>query len=345
MLWLLLIVVAIMLGNLTGFTRNTSILDGTSTPYRVSITTSNFRISQLSASADDLSNSQRVLFHLQNGTSLWYGISVTSTPAGIVPVAATPSDIVSSTFSSSFALLPPAQVLPSDQWNGVYHFQTLQLGISFSGPGQQFQLTLSPTEPHAVTLDVITLLLHLLGLHSEGTQIGLLENGQLANIFATTSGMKEFETLVQDYSQILTSAANTTQTLASAYACALDISNLLSDNSEQAALADLLWHIQGKAVSRDNILHTITSFSQSQFGLAVEGFIKGQAATFAPLLASTDSPTVQLQTISNIVTSPTPANSPTFSATATLSKRPVTPTPTTHSTPTKTPVITSTPTK
>ena len=347
-LWLLLIVVAIMLGNLPGFTRNTSILDGTSTPYRVSITTSNFRISQLSASADDVSNPQRVLFHLQNGTALWYGISVTSTPAGIVPIAATPSDIVSSTFSSSFALLPPAQVLPSDQWNGVYHFQMLQLDISFSGPGQQFQLTLSPTEPHAVTLDVITLLLHLLGLHSEGTQIGLLENGQLANIFTMTSRMKDFETLVQDYSQILTSGADATQTaqtLASAYACALDISNLLSDNSEQATLADLLWHIQGKAVSRDSILQTITSFSQSQFGLAVEGFIKGQAATFAPTLTSGDSPTVQLQTISNIIISPTSASSPTRIATSTPTKRPTATTPTSPLTPTRTPVITSTPTK
>ncbi|HCI79322.1 MAG TPA: hypothetical protein DHW02_06505, partial [Ktedonobacter sp.] len=104
----------------------------------------------------------------------------------------------------------------------------------------------------------------------------------------------------------------------------------------------------GKAVSRDSILHTITSFSQSQFGLAVEGFIKGQAATLAPMFANGDSPTVQLQTISNIVTSPTPANSPTFSATSTastLSKHPVTSTPTTHLTLTKTPVITSTPTK
>lgn len=317
--WFLILMLAITLGNVTVYSRNTSSLDATSAPYRVTITTSNFRVSQLSASADDLSNPERVLFHLQNGTSLWYGISVTSTPAGMTPIAASPMDIVTSTFLGSVPLLPPAQVLPLDQWNGAHHVQTLQLDVAFSGPGQQFQLALSPTEPHAVSLDVVTLLLHLLGLHSDGTEIGLLENGLLATIFTTTSNMKDFESLVQDYSQILTggtgatgatgaiggtSGADTSQTLALAYACALDLSNLLSDNSEQATLADLLWRVQGKAVSRDSILHSIISFSQTQFGLAIEGFIKGQATMLAPMLSNADSPTVLLQTISNVTPGP-----------------------------------------
>lgn len=332
MAWLLFLVLAILLGYMNGYARNTSLFDATSTPYHVTITTNNFRISQLSASADDLSNPQRVLFHLQNGTSLWYGISITSTPAGIMPIAATSSDIVTSTFTNSVPVLPPAQVLPLDQWNGVYHYQTLQLNVSFSGPGQQFQLTLSPTEPHAVTLDAITLMLHLLGLHSEGTQIGLLENGLLATIFTTTGSMKDFESLVQDYSQVLTGGADTTQTLAHAYACALDLSNLLADNSEQATLADVLWHIEGKVISRDSILHTIISFSQTQFGLAIEGFIKEQATMFAPMLSSGDSPTIELQTISNGMSDPTPGVSPTQI-----------PSPTAHSTSAKKIIATPTP--
>ncbi len=332
MAWLFFLILAILFGYMNGYSRNTSLLDATSTPYHVTIITSNFRIAQLSASADDVSNPQHVLFHLQNGTSLWYGISMTSTPAGIIPLAATPSDIVSTTFLNAVPLLPPAQVLPLDSWNGIYHFQTLQLGVSFTGPGQQFQLTLSPTEPHAVTLDIITMLLHLLGLHSEGTQIGLLENGLLSTIFTATGGMKDFESLVQNYSQVLTGGTDTTQPLTYAYACALDLSNLLSDNSEQTTLADVLWRIEGKAISRDSILQSIIGFSQAQSGLAIEGYIKGQATMFAPMLSGVDSPKVELQTMSNAVSDPTHGISVTvttsLTAHATASKKIlVTPTP------------------
>ena len=128
------------------------------------------------------------------------------------------------------------------------------------------------------------------------------------------------------------SGTDTTQTLAHAYTCALDLSNLLSDNSEQATLADILWRVEGKAISRDSILHTIMSFSQTQFGLAIEGFIKGQATTFAPMLASGDSPTVELQTISNAMSGPTSSISPTRAASSTTRSAPskniiVTPTP------------------
>ena len=71
MAWLLFLILAILSGYMKGYSHNTSLLDATSTPYHVTITTSNFRIAQLSASADDLSNPQHVLFHLQNGTSRW----------------------------------------------------------------------------------------------------------------------------------------------------------------------------------------------------------------------------------------------------------------------------------
>jgi hypothetical protein len=335
--WCLVLVLGIALSNLTAYAHTSSSLDATSVPYRVSITTSNFRISLLSASADDLGNPGHVVFHLQNGTALWYGISTQSTPAGINLVSTTSTDIVSSTFLGATPLLPPTQVLPTDAWNGVYHFESLQMSASFTSPGQQLQLTLSPTEPHAVALDVLTLLLNLLGQHATGTQIGLLENGLLPTIFTTASAMKDFQSLVQDYSRVLTNTQDKTQTLSYAYACALDISNLLSDSSEQATLADLLWLVQGKAVTRDSILHTITSFSQAQFGLAIEGFLKGQVAALAPLLPDTNAPTVLLQTVSNVT--PTPS---TTTATTIISSPGATMTSTPTGTSTVAPIVSPT---
>jgi len=280
------------------------------TPYAVTITSNNFRVPLITLSTDDISDAGNASFSLQNGTSLWYGITLSSTPAGIVPTAANPTnDLVSTTFLGSTPLLPPAQVLPFDQWNGSYHFEMLKLKAAFSGPSQQVQLELSPMEQHAVTLDVLTLLLQLLGQKQNNIQIGLLESGVLQNIFSSVANIKDFSTLVEDYTQALTATQNTTTLLPHAYACALTIASLLSDGSEQAALADVLWRLQGKAVARETILKTIVDFAQTQFGLATESFINNYMGTLSGMFSQSGNPTVLLQTISTATPSVTPSPS------------------------------------
>ncbi len=288
------------------------------TPYAVTITSNNFRVPLITLSTDDISDAGNARFSLQNGTSLWYGITLSSTPAGIVPTAANPTnDLVSTTFLSSTPLLPPAQVLPFDQWNGSYHFETLKLKAAFSGPGQQVQLELSPMEHHAVTLDVLTLLLQLLGQKQNNIQIGLLETGVLQNIFSSVENIKDFSTLIEDYTQALTATQNTTTILPKAYACALAIASLLSDGSEQAALADILWKLQGKAITRESILKTIVDFAQTQFGLATESFINNYMGTLSGMFSQSGNPTVLLQTVSTATPSMTPSVSMTPSPTHT----------------------------
>ncbi len=288
-------------------------------PYAVTITSNNFRVPLITLATDDISDAGNARFSLQNGTSLWYGITLSSTPTGIVPTAANPTnDFVSTTFLGSTPLLPPTQVLPFDQWNGSYHFEMLKLKAAFSGPGQQVQLELSPMEQHAVTLDVLTLLLQLLGQKQNNIQIGLLETGVLQNIFSSVENIKDFSTLVEDYTQALTATQNTTAMLSHAYDCALTIASLLSDGSEQAALADVLWKLQGKAISRESILKTIVDFTQTQFGLATESFINNYMGTLGGMFSQSGNPTVLLQTVSTSTPSVTPSASITPSPTHTL---------------------------
>ncbi len=277
-------------------------------PYVVTISTSNFHIPLLTLTADDMSDPGNTRISFQNGTSLWYSISTTSTPTGIVPTAANPtSDIVTTTLLGSPSLLPPAQILPFDQWNGSYHVETLKLKTAFSGPGQQIQFQLVPTEQHAITLDIVTLLLQLLGQKQSTIQVGLLEPGVLQDVFTELGTIKDFTSLVGNYGQALTSTQDTA--LPHAYACAQDISALLSDSSEQSALADVLWKVQGKAIARDSILKTIVAFAQTQFGLAVEGFINNEIGTMAGAFSQEGNPTIQMQTVSTITPSVTPSMS------------------------------------
>ncbi len=296
-------------------------------PYTVTITSNNFRVPLVTLTTDDISDPSNARFSLQNGTSLWYGITLSSTPTGIVPTAANPAnDLVSNTFLGATPLLPPAQVLPFDSWNGNYHFETLKLKAAFSGPGQQVQLQLSPMESHAITLDVLTMLLQLLGQKQSNVQIGLLETGVLQDIFSSVSNMQDFSTLTENYSQALMTAQDASKVLPYAYACAQSIASLLSDGSEQATLANVLWKIQGKAVPRDRILKAITDFTQTQFGLAVEGFLNNYMATLGGMFSQSGNPTVQLQTVStvtptvtpspSIAPSPTPTTTPTSIPTA-----------------------------
>ena len=319
-LWFIFILV---IGTLANFTAHSTY---TVAPYAVTISTSNFRIPMLAINADDLSDPGNTRISLQNGTSLWYGISITSTPGGIVPTVANPTnDLVTATFLGSIPLLPPAQVLPFDQWNGSYHFETLNLKTVFSGPGQQIQLVLAPTEQHAVTLDVLTLLLQLLGQKQSTVQIGLLEPGVLQDVFTELGAINDFSSLVANYEQALTSTQNAT--LPYAYACAQNIASLLADSDEQSALADVLWKVEGKAISRESISKTIASFAQTQFGLAIEGFVNNEVSTMVGMFSPQGNPTVQLQTISTVTPSVTPSMSATSKPTHVPTKPP-TPTPT-----------------
>lgn len=278
-------------------------------PYHVTLTTSNFNLHLLSASAEDLSDTSHAMFSLQNGTPLWYGISIQSNPSGMTPVPASGSaDIVTSTFSGSILLLPPAGVLPFDQSNNAFHFETLKLAVAFSGPNQQIQFDLSPFETHAVTLDMLTLLLQLLGEKNTGAQIGLLAPSGLQEIFDSTSTMKDFQSLTNDYIQILQALPVKTAMLTNAYKWAKDLVALLTDADEQQVLVDLLWKILGKTVPYSTVLKTVTSFAGAQFGLGMEGFISDEALVIGSVLIQQNDPTVTLQTV---VSTPRPRPTPT----------------------------------
>ena len=318
-LWFIFILVIGTMASITAHSTHAVV-----TPYAVTITSNNFRVPFVTVATDDMSDPGNARFSLQNGSSLWYSISVTSTPSGIVPTAATTNDLVTTTFLGSTPLLPPAQVLPFDSSNGSYSFETLKLKAAFSGPGQQVQLELVPLEQHAVTLDVLTLLLQLLGQKQTHLQIGLLETGVLQNIFTELGSIKDFESLVENYTQVLQSGQDAI--LPHAYDCAQNIASLLSDSSEQSALADVLWRVLGKAISRDSILTTINSFVQTQFGLAIEGFINSEVGTMTGMFSQDGNPTVLLQTVSTATPSVTPSMSASPSPTLTPTHPTITPT-------------------
>lgn len=310
-------------------------------PYHVSLTASNFSLRIISAPADDLSDPTHARFSLQNGTPLWYGITIQSTPSGMVPTPANgPGDLITTTFLDSIPLLPPAGVLPFDQTNGSFRFETLKLAVAFSGPNQQMQFDLTPFEPHAVTLDMLALLLQLLGQKNAGQQIGLLMPGALKVLFDATSTMKDFTNLTNDYVQVLRAIPDTKAMLVYAYSWARDLVSLLTDANEQGVLADLLWKVLGKTLPYNSILKTISSFSQAQFGLGMEGFIKDESLILGTLLLQQNDPTILLQTAANTPRpGPTPTqkpSSPTFTPSPAAAPSP-TPDPLPRNTPTPRP--------
>jgi len=311
-------------------------------PYHVALTASNFNLHILSASAMDLSDPSHAMFSLQNGTSLWYGITIQSNPSGITPTAANgAADVVTSTFSGSIPLLPPAGVLPFDQTNNVFHFEALKLAVAFSGPNQQIQFDLNPFEMHAVTLDIFTLLLQLLGEKGVGGQIGLLVPGALKGIFDASGTMKDFASLTSNYIAILQAIPDTTAMLVHAHDWAKSLVALLTDTNEQQVLVDLLWKILGKTIPRAVVLKTVTGFGGAQFGLGMEGFIRDELLVTGSLLIAQSDPLVVLQTATTIVRpSPTPTQRPTATPTSTPS-----PTPAVTRQPSPTRIPTATPKK
>lgn len=268
-------------------------------PYHITFSTSNFALQTLSASANDLSDPGHVLFSLQNGTQFWYAIAVQSTPGGITPTPASVSDLVATTFFGAVPLLPPMGVIPFDQGTSTSRAETLRLALAFSGPGQQVQLQLNPFESHAVTLDVLTLLLQLLGYKSVGGEIGLLAPGDLKLFFDDASALQDLTALVNDYTQALQSQSTSSSTLAAAFACAKDVVALLTNSSEQSSLADLLWKLLGKTIPSTVMLKTVANFSGGQFALAIEEFIKDEAALMGTMLFQQSNPVVTIQSVSN----------------------------------------------
>ncbi len=324
--------------------------------FAVVFSTKNFSSQLVSATSGDTSSPGHFSFTLQNGSPLWYGVSMQASPTGLTLAPTNPSgDLVTSTFFANTLLLPPAHILPMDQWNGTFHFETLHLAATFTDKGQQIQLELLPSETHAVTLDALTLILQLLGQRNEGAQIGLLGPGALKDVFDTTNNMKDFSALVTNYEQVLQAVPNATTTLSYAYACSLNLTALLSDTSEQNMLADLLWKIQGKVITRADILKAIIGLSQTQFGLASEAFINNQALAVGGALLQQAAPTILLQAVDATTANPTaahtstPTHAPTLTPTLTPTQtqspnQAVTPTP--HLIPTATPTLrpTATPT-
>lgn len=295
-------------------------------PLTFSLT--NFSSQSLLAEAVDLSDPANILFQLQNGSSLWYGIALKSLPAGLLPSPANPSgDLIAATFFTTAPLLPPAQLLPFDQQRDAYIYERLQLQVALSGPGQMVQLTLSPLDPHAVTLDLLNLLLNLLGQHTKNISIGLLAPGTLPAILALATTMKDFQALIKNYTGALRGAANADQVRAYALQCASNIAALLNDSGEQGILADVLWKMQGKAISNQNILTTLAQFATLPFALAITDSITTMVTSLSSTLLQKDMPVVTIQTAPIITPTPMPSPTPIPTPTPMPSPTPV-PTPT-----------------
>lgn len=322
--------------------------------FSVVFSTKNFSSQLVSATSGDTSSPGHMAFTIQNGSPLWYGVSMQTAPTGLTLAPTNPAgDLVTSTFFANTPLLPPAHILPMDQWNGVFHFETLHLAATFTDKGQQVQLELLPSEAHAVTLDALTLILQLLGQRNDGAQIGLLGPGALKDVFDTTSNMKDFSSLVTNYEQVLQAVPNATTTLSYAYACSLNLTALLSDSSEQNTLADLLWKIQGKVITRADILKAMIGLSQTQFGLASEAFISSQSLAIGGALFQQAAPTILLQSVdaTTVNSTATHTSTPTYTPTLTSTLTPThtqspnqatTPTPLPTATPTLRPTATPT---
>lgn len=313
----------------------------TAMPFHVTLSVSNFSNQTLAASADDVSDPTHAMFSLQNGSSLWYGLTIQSNPTSLTPTVANPTtatttgDLVTATFFGTTPLLPPVGILPFDQTSKGIHYETLRLMAAFSTPNQQIQITLSPFEPHAISLDIYSFLLHLLGENAATSQIGLLAPDVLQDVFNISGTMKDFSNVTNDYVQILQAAPDKATMLGHAYDFSQALINLLTDEGEQHVLSDMLWKILGKTIPYSAILKSLISFTSVQFGLGIEGFMRDEALVLAPTLPQQNTPTVLLQSVVN-----------TAQPTSTMSATPATATPVHSAIPssTVTPPLNRTPT-
>ncbi len=342
--WLLFIVCVGTLGSAVGYpahsTDRSGGADATRAAFTLTFTAVNFSSQFLQAGSDDLSNPEQATFHLENGSLLWYGIQITSNPPNLtVNAVDAANDPVTATFYDKIPLLPPVYMLPFDQQNNASHYEALKLQAILSGQGQQLTLTLSPTDSSAVTLDLLGLLLNLFGLRTSGTAVGLLAPGTLAEVLALSATMKDFHTLMSDYTRVLRSAQNAAALQNSAQQCVADVQALLKDSNEQSILADILWKMLGRVITREEIFAVIANFATVQFTMALVDSIRNTASSLSYTLFGRAMPSVTISTSST----PTPTPKPTPTPTPTPKPTP-TPTPTPTATPTPTPTPTATPT-
>jgi hypothetical protein len=298
-------------------------------PYKITLTTTNFS-QPLQATAVDLSDPAHALFDLQNGTPFWYSVSVQSTPAGITAVPADSSDLFTTTLYGASPLLPAASVLPpSLSQSGAGQGASLKLALAFTNPGQQVEITLNPFEAHAALMDALGLLLHLLGENGDGLQIGLLAPGELQAIFTASSSMQYLQSFANDYLSLLQSVISSSGSSGQnnlfqpAYTCAGDLVALVTDTTERAQLANMLWQLLGKTIAPASIDQTLATFGQAQFGLGMLGYLKDDALAIGGRLFQQNNPVVTIQSVSNVMPTPT---SVTPAATITITPR-TTPTP------------------
>jgi streptogramin lyase len=306
-------------------------------PYYGTLSISNFGIQFLHAQADNLKDPRHALFTLTNGAALWYGILVQSQPTGLQPVAADPfSDIVSAELAQ-YGLLPPSGIIPLNT-NGTF-FETVHLAASFSGPGQQMQLTLTPFTSPAVAFDVLNLLLQLLGANTTNIEIGLLTPGNLQAILDEIGSANDLVSLIGDFKNMLQAVpTNSLAVLGDAHACVNDLLKLFANANELQVLGKILVRMLGPAVP--GIAATLASFAAGlgTFLVTVKlvKFLADLALSLGSYLFQQGAfPTVMLQSISSVV--------PTAAQTSTLSPSPLlTPTLISTAIPTSPPSITIT---
>ncbi len=297
-------------------------------PYKIILTTTNFSQS-LQATAADLSDPARALFNLQNGTPFWYSVSVQSTPAGIAPVSADPADLLTTTLYGTSPLLPTVgALLPTLPQSGVVQSASLKLALAFTGPGEQVQITLNPFEAHAALMDALGLVLHLLGENGDGLQIGLLAPGVLQAIFTASSSMQYLQSFANDYLALLQSVPSSASSSGQnnlfqpAYTCASDLVALVTDTTERAQLADMLWRLLGKTIAPASINSTLATFGQVQFGLSMLGYLKDNALAVGSTLFQQNNPVVILQSVSSVTPTPTVTILPRITSTPTSTRKP-----------------------
>jgi hypothetical protein len=336
--WLLFVICAGTLSSASP-TRSISRADATGAASTLTFATVNFSSQLLAASSDDLSNPERATFHLANGSLLWYGIKTTAEPSSIMVNAVdTMNDPITDTFYNRTLLLPPVDILPFEQQSATGHYQVLKLQAMLFGQGQQVTLTLSPLDKNAVTLDLLDLLLNLFGLRTRGAVLGLLTPGTLDEVLALSATMKDFPVLISDYTHMLQKVQDAQALQVSAQQCAADVQALLKDSNEPNILADILWKMLGKVITRAEVFAVVISFINVPFAMALVDAIRNTAQSLSYTLFGRPMPAVTLMTGST----PTPTPTPTPKPTPTPTPSP-TPTPTPTPTPSPTPLPTPTP--
>jgi len=142
-------------------------------------------------------------------------------------------------------------------------------------------------------------------------QIGLLAPGELQAIFTASSSMQYLQSFASDYLSLLqsvpsSSGPNGQNTLFQpAYTSASDLVALVTDTTERAQLADILWRLLGKTIDPASIARALATFGQAQFGLGILGYLKDNALAVGSTLFQQNNPVVTIQSVPNVTPTPT----------------------------------------